>query len=63
MNVSIVSIGRKIILTISLCLNFFLAIVFWLLIIAYKATIDSHKEIDNELDELLKDMKEKINEK
>ena len=50
----------QIILTISLCFNFFQAIAFWLLVIAYKATMDSHKEIDNQLDELLKDMKEKI---
>lgn len=50
----------QIILTISLCFNFFQTIAFWLLVIAYKGTMDSHKEIDNELDNLLKEMKEKL---
>ena len=50
----------QIILTISLCFNFFQTIAFWLLVIAYKGTIDSHKKIDDELDELLNDMKEKL---
>ncbi len=50
----------QIILTISLCFNFFQTIAFWLLVLAYKGTMDSHKEIDNQLDELLKDMKEKL---
>lgn len=50
----------QIILTISLCFNFFQTIAFWLLVLAYKGTIDVNKEVNNELDELLKEMKEKL---
>lgn len=50
----------SIILTISICLNVFQFIIFILLVLAYKSTIDNYKKIDKEMDEFIDMLKEKL---
>lgn len=52
--------GYIIILTISLCTNLFQTLCFWLLVIAYKGTIDSHREQLKEIDELTEKIKKEL---
>lgn len=50
----------SIILTISICLNVFQFIIFFFVVLAYKATIDESKKINKEIDETIDMLKEKL---
>ena len=50
----------SIILTISICINVFQFIIFLLLVVAYKATIDESKKNIKEIDEIIDMFKEKL---
>lgn len=50
----------SIILTISICLNVFQFIIFFFLVLSYKATIDDYKKNIKEVEELTDKIKEKL---
>lgn len=50
----------EILLTISICLNAFQCLMFWLLFIAFCGTEKSHKEQLKEIDEITEQIKERL---